>query len=101
MNRSLLFPVALVSARIAILTLASGLVLAQQETQEKPGLFPLITEPATGHIKLVIERWGEEFLYVNSLPAGVGSNDIGLDRGKLGSTERQFSRYGRWQYSYR
>ncbi|MEK6566087.1 MAG: zinc-dependent metalloprotease, partial [Bacteroidota bacterium] len=25
-----------------------------------------------------------EFLYVNSLPAGVGSNDIGLDRGQLG-----------------
>src|SRR5690606_5989590 len=25
-----------------------------------------------------------EFLYVNSLPAGIGSNDIGLDRGQLG-----------------
>ena len=28
-----------------------------------------------------------EFLYVNSLSAGVGSNDIGLDRGQLGGTQ--------------
>ena len=27
----------------------------------------------------------QEFLYVNSLSAGIGSNDIGLDRGQLGS----------------
>ena len=26
----------------------------------------------------------EEFLYVTSLPAGIGSNDLGLDRGQLG-----------------
>ena len=26
----------------------------------------------------------QEFLYVNSLPVGLGSNDIGLDRGQLG-----------------
>jgi hypothetical protein len=98
-NRSLLFPVALVSARIAILTLASGLVFAQPKPPEKTGFFPMITEPATGHIKLVIERWGEEFLYVNSLPAGVGSNDIGLDRGKLGSTKLvRFHRVGQRAY---
>lgn len=28
-----------------------------------------------------------EFLYVNSLAAGLGSNDIGLDRGQLGGTQ--------------
>lgn len=33
---------------------------------------------------LVIDKFGAEFLYVHSLPAGVGSNDIGLDRGQLG-----------------
>ena len=27
-----------------------------------------------------------EFLYQSSLPAGIGSNDIGLDRGQLGAT---------------
>lgn len=29
----------------------------------------------------------QEFLYVNSLAAGLGSNDIGLDRGQLGATQ--------------
>jgi hypothetical protein len=33
----------------------------------------------------MIASWDTEFLYVNSLPAGVGSNDIGLDRGQLGA----------------
>lgn len=37
----------------------------------------------------------EEFLYINSLATGVGSNDIGLDRGQLGN-ERivKFSKMG-------
>ncbi len=36
-------------------------------------------------IFLKIDRLEEEFLYVNSLATGVGSNDIGLDRGQLGN----------------
>jgi hypothetical protein len=36
-------------------------------------------------IKLEIDKLDYEFLYVNSLAAGIGSNDIGLDRGQLGS----------------
>lgn len=37
-------------------------------------------------VYLEISRLDEEFLYINSLTAGVGSNDIGLDRGQLGNT---------------
>ncbi len=48
------------------------------------GLFPFYWDPAAGKVWLEIPRFDEEFLYVVSLPAGVGSNDIGLDRGKLG-----------------
>ena len=33
---------------------------------------------------LEIARFDADFLYVDSLPAGLGSNDIGLDRGQLG-----------------
>jgi hypothetical protein len=33
-----------------------------------------------------ISRFGEEMIYQVSLPAGVGSNPIGLDRGELGAT---------------
>ncbi len=29
---------------------------------------------------------GQEFIYINALSAGVGSNDIGLDRGQLGKS---------------
>jgi hypothetical protein len=41
-----------------------------------------------GKLELQISssQLNEEFLYVNSLSAGIGSNDIGLDRGQLGST---------------
>lgn len=39
-----------------------------------------------GKLWLEINKWNEEFLYQSGLPAGVGSNDIGLDRGQLGAT---------------
>lgn len=35
-------------------------------------------------VTLRISRLNEEFLYIGALSAGVGSNDIGLDRGQLG-----------------
>lgn len=49
-----------------------------------PGFFPYWWDDREGKIWLEISRFNIEFLYVNSLPAGVGSNDIGLDRGQLG-----------------
>ncbi len=51
-----------------------------------PGYFPFWWDDKTGKIWLEISRFDTEFLYVNSLPAGVGSNDIGLDRGQIGSS---------------
>ena len=39
-----------------------------------------------GKLYLEIGRFDQEFLFQDSLPAGVGSNDIGLDRGQLGET---------------
>jgi len=50
------------------------------------GYFNFFWDEKAGKIWLEIDKWGAEFLYVNSLPAGVGSNDIGLDRGQLGGT---------------
>ena len=43
-------------------------------------------DEAGGNIFLEIENWNKEFLYVNGLSAGLGSNDIGLDRKQLGDT---------------
>lgn len=42
-----------------------------------------------GKVNLTVkaDQVDQEFLYINSLAAGLGSNDIGLDRGQLGSTQ--------------
>ena len=45
------------------------------------GFFPLYWDDDAGTLWLEIGRLGVEVLYVNALAAGVGSNDIGLDRG--------------------
>lgn len=50
------------------------------------GFFPFYLDDEKGKIYLEIPTLQEEFLYVNTLTAGVGSNDIGLDRGQLGGT---------------
>lgn len=52
------------------------------------GYFPFWWDAENGKIWLEVSRFGpsQEFLYVNSLPAGLGSNDIGLDRGLIGDS---------------
>ena len=60
------------------------------------GFFPLYWDDDAGNLWLEIGRLGVEVLYVNALAAGVGSNDIGLDRGQLGGTRIvRFERVGR------
>src|SRR5689334_10199770 len=51
-----------------------------------PGYFPLYWDARSGKLWLDIDKWNTEFLYIESLPAGIGSNDIGLDRGQLGDS---------------
>ncbi|WP_439505335.1 zinc-dependent metalloprotease [Sediminibacterium sp.] len=50
------------------------------------GFFPFWYDANNGKIWLLVTQLNTEFLYVNSLPAGLGSNDIGLDRGQIGNT---------------
>jgi D-ribose pyranose/furanose isomerase RbsD len=50
------------------------------------GFFPFWYDNNNGKIWLLVSQLNAEFLYVNSLPAGLGSNDIGLDRGQIGNT---------------
>ncbi|HET9479415.1 MAG TPA: DUF5117 domain-containing protein, partial [Pyrinomonadaceae bacterium] len=60
-----------------------------------PGFFTFYWDAKAGKIWLEIDKWNTEFLYVESLPAGIGSNDIGLDRGQLGnSSVVRFDRTG-------
>lgn len=97
---------------IAFLLLLPIYVAAQIQPSTKQGL-PTIEEKTkdlkkyegflnfywddnTGKVWLEIDKLDAELLYVTSLPAGLGSNDVGLDRGLLGS-ERivKFSKVGR------
>ena len=55
-------------------------------TQKLTGYFNLYWDAKQGKLWLEIDKWSAEFIYQSSLPAGVGSNDIGLDRGQLGAT---------------
>jgi hypothetical protein len=61
------------------------------------GFFDFKWKEDEGKIKLIIpaDKLNFEFLYVNSLASGVGSNDIGLDRGQLGNSRIvKFERHG-------
>jgi hypothetical protein len=49
-----------------------------------PGFIPFWYDEKKDKVYLSIEKFGEELLYVRSLTAGVGSNDLGLDRGQIG-----------------
>ncbi|MBX7172342.1 MAG: zinc-dependent metalloprotease [Pyrinomonadaceae bacterium] len=90
--------------RILLLILATVFlfisVVAQNQPQTKKtiaditakmtkidGFQPLYISNDDGKIYLEISRFNQEFLYQVSLPTGVGSNPIGLDRGQLGSTK--------------
>lgn len=61
-------------------------ILDKTELKSYSGFFDFYYETATDRLYLKVKTLNEEFLYVNSLASGVGSNDIGLDRGQLGNT---------------
>jgi len=71
-------------------------ITAFTEGMEKhPGYFTYHWDPEKGRLLLEVDKLETEFLYVNSLKAGIGSNDIGLDRNQLGSTKVvKFQRMG-------
>jgi len=54
--------------------------------EKMAGYFNIYWDAKAGKLWLEIDKWATEFLYQSSLPAGIGSNDIGLDRGQLGGT---------------
>jgi hypothetical protein len=65
---------------------SSGITTRVEGMKHFPGYIDLYYDEKQDEIFLLIKSFETEFLYINSLAAGVGSNDIGLDRGQLGST---------------
>lgn len=59
------------------------------------GFLPFYWDEETGKVWMEIERFDRDILYINSLATGIGSNDIGLDRGQIGQDRLiRFKRVG-------
>lgn len=59
------------------------------------GFLPAYWDEAEGKLYLEVANFGTEILHVNGFAAGLGSNDIGIDRGALaGSRIVMFERVG-------
>jgi hypothetical protein len=97
----------IITLLLAIIPLPSPPVAAQERPQEKTmsartaglqkldGYVPLYWDAANGKMLMEISRLNTEFLYQISLPTGVGSNPLGLDRGQLGGSHVvRFERIG-------
>ena len=54
-------------------------------TELYTGFFNFYYHSQKDQLFLSVDKLDQEFLYVNSLSQGIGSNDIGLDRGQLGN----------------
>ncbi len=55
-----------------------------KDLKKEPGYFTFYRDENAGKLWLEVSRFNTEFLYAMSLPGGLGSNDIGLDRGLMG-----------------
>lgn len=65
-------------------------------TVSMPGFLPLYWHAAEGSIYADIGSLKSPLIYYTGLSQGVGSNDLGLDRGRLGDTHLvEFERVGR------
>lgn len=59
------------------------------------GFFPLHWDSTAGRLYMEIARWNTEVLHIQGIGAGLGSNDIGVERGNLqGSDIVVFERVG-------
>jgi hypothetical protein len=80
---------------LILATAISAQVMEKKGLITYSGFYDFYYEQETDKIFLKIDRLNEDFLYVRSLATGIGSNDIGLDRGKLGGTSLlRFERAG-------
>lgn len=89
----------LVTAALFLFSLSVSAQTIEDRTKglkKYPGFMDFYWDESNGRIFLEINKWETEILYVTSLPAGLGSNDVGLDRGKSdGGIIAKFNRVGK------
>jgi uncharacterized protein DUF4953/uncharacterized protein DUF5117 len=68
---------------------------ATQGAEHVAGFFDIYRDAAKGTVLIGVRDLGRPFLLVTSLPWGLGSNDVGLDRGQSGESHLvEFRRAG-------
>ena len=88
--------IALLFPFIAITQNLSSIEEKTKGLKKYEGYLTYYWDETMGKIWLETDKLDSEILYLTSLPAALGSNDIGLDRGLLGDTRIiKFSRVGR------
>jgi hypothetical protein len=93
-----IFSMSVSSARSPKAAPEEGLPSIAEKTssmKHMPGLLPLYWNAAEGKLYLEIPALDADLLYVDSLPYGAGSNDLGLDRGQMSEAAIvRFERFG-------
>jgi hypothetical protein len=56
-----------------------------QGSTREAGFVDVYRNPLSGQVLIGVHQLDEPFLLVSSLPGGLGSNDVGLDRGQIGT----------------
>lgn len=64
-----------------------GQVLQKDNLKKYSGYFDFYYDSAEDKIYLEVDKLDTQFLYSHFLTSGVGSNDVGLDRGQMGGGE--------------
>lgn len=88
---------------VTTLTMSAGAFAEREDLQSftesmtaQQGFVPIYYDEENGKLYLSVSQWNTPMLFHSALPHGIGSNDIGLDRGQLGDTRLvQFERHGK------
>ena len=79
--------------KIAVIFFTGSTILSAQFSEKSKnfkkheGLFTFYYDQGNDKIFMEVTDLNKEFLYVYSLSSGIGSNDLGLDRGQLGNEQ--------------
>lgn len=83
MHKKIILLILLVSFAVAQKSRQYTIAAYTENMEKHTGFLTFYWDEHRGQLFLEIENFRQQFLYVNYLTTGVGSNDIGLDRGQL------------------
>lgn len=91
---ALLFSVAVLGVSLPVLSLPTVEKFVEPMTLHS-GFYSFYVDNSKGKVYVQVNKAAKPLLFQSSMPYGLGSNDIGLDRGQLGETRIvQFERVG-------